>query len=169
MATAPLDDEELADLPLPKSKTKLIIIIVIGVFLLAAIGGAVYYFFIKKPEDPAVAQTATVKELKAPLFVQLDSFTVNLLTPPSEDPQFLQVGISLQLLQEKSPEQIKQRLPHIKNQVLMLLTSSKASDISTLEGKEALIGKIVSQINDLYKLGDQNPVVGAFFTSFIIQ
>ena len=169
MATAPLDDDELADLPLPKAKNKLLILIVIVVILLSAIGGAVYFFFIKKPEDPTAQQTATVKELKAPLFVALDSFTVNLLTAPTDEAQFLQVGISLQLLQEKSPEQIKQRLPHVRNQVLMLLTSSKASDISTLEGKEALIAKIVSQINDLYKLGDQNPVVGAFFTSFIIQ
>jgi flagellar FliL protein len=168
MATAPPDDD-LEDIPLPKAKNKLVIIIVIAVLLLSAIGGAVYFFFIKKPADPAVEQIATVKELKAPLFLQLDSFTVNLLTSTTEDPQFLQVGISLQLLQEKSPDQIKQRLPHVKNQILMLLTNSKASEIATLEGKEMLIGKIVSQINDLYKLGDQNPVVGAFFTSFIIQ
>lgn len=168
MATAPPDDD-LADIPLPKSKTKLIIIIFVALLLLASIGGAAYFFLIKKPEDPVAQQATKIKEPKAPIFVQLDSFTVNLLTTPTDDPQFLQVGISLQLLQEKSTEQLKQRLPHVKNQILMLLTNSKASEIVTLEGKEQLIGKIVTQINELYKLGDENPVVGAFFTSFIIQ
>ena len=168
MATAPPDDD-LVDIPLPKSKNKLIIIIVVALLLLSSIGGAVYFFLIKKNEDPVAQQTSKIKEPKAPIFVQLDSFTVNLLNTPTDDPQFLQVGISLQLLQDKSTEQIKQRLPHVKNQILMLLTNSKASDLVTLDGKELLIGKIVSQINDLYKLGDENPVVGAFFTSFIIQ
>jgi flagellar FliL protein len=168
MATAPPEDD-LVDIPLPKSKTKLIIIIVAVILFLCAIGGAGYYFLIKKPEAPEAQQTSKIKEPKAPIFIQLDSFTVNLLTASTDEPQFLQIGISLQLLQEKSTEQLKQRLPHVKNQILMLLTNSKASDIVTLEGKEQLIGKIVTQINELYKLGDENPVVGAFFTSFIIQ
>lgn len=168
MATAPSDDE-LDDLPLPKSKTKLIIIIVVLLLLLSAIGGGVYMFLIKKTDDPVAIETSKVKESKVPLFIQLDSFTVNLLTAPNEDPQFLQVGISLQLLQEKSSELLKQRLPHVRSQVLMLLTNSKAVDIVTLEGKEQLIGKIVTQVNELFKMGSENPVTGAFFTSFIIQ
>lgn len=168
MATAAPSDD-LDDIPLPKSKTKLIIIVLVLLILLSAIGGGVYFFLLKKPDTAAVQETSKVKEAKIPIFIQLDSFTVNLLTAPTDDPQFLQIGISLQLLQEKSNELLKQRMPHVRSQILMLLTNSKAADIVTLEGKEQLISKIVTQVNNLYAQGDENPVTGAFFTSFIIQ
>ena len=107
---------------------------------------------------------------KPPIFLPLDSFTVNLKVSPGEDQQFLQIGISFQLRSEKSGDPIKQRMPQVRNRVLLLLTNSRASDLSTTEGKEKLVEQILTQVNGLYpQMADDTPVLGVFFTSFIIQ
>jgi len=178
MATAVQDDDEdLEGIPLPKSKKKLFIIIAVAIALLSAIGGGVYYFLIRIPVDPAIAEASgdakpAAKEApgKPPIFLPLDSFTVNLKVSPGEDHQFLQIGISFQLRSEKSGDPIKQRMPQVRNRVLLLLTNSRASDLSTTEGKEKLVEQILTQVNGLYpQMGDDTPVLGVFFTSFIIQ
>jgi len=178
MATAVQDDDDdLEGIPLPKSKKKLFIIITIVILLLSAIGGGVYYFLLRTPPDPATAQAsgdtkAGAKEApgKPPIFLPLDSFTVNLKVSPGEDQQFLQIGISFQLRSEKSGDPIKQRMPQVRNRVLLLLTNSRASDLSTTEGKEKLVEQILTQVNGLYpQMADDTPVLGVFFTSFIIQ
>ena len=178
MATAVQDDDDdLEGIPLPKSKKKLFIIITIVILLLSAIGGGVYYFLLRTPPDSATAQAsgdtkAGAKEVpgKPPIFLPLDSFTVNLKVSPGEDQQFLQIGISFQLRSEKSGDPIKQRMPQVRNRVLLLLTNSRASDLSTTEGKEKLVEQILTQVNGLYpQMADDTPVLGVFFTSFIIQ
>jgi flagellar FliL protein len=181
MATAVPDiDDDIDDTPLRKSKTKLIIIILVVLLLLSGIGGAVYYFFIKEDpvESAAVEGSATSvvkpapKEVpgKPPVFLALESFTVNLKVAQGEDQHFLQIGISLQLRSDKSADPIKQRMPQVRNRVLMLLTNSKPDELSTTEGKEKLVEQIQTQVNALYpQLVEDAPVVGVFFTSFIIQ
>jgi flagellar protein FliL len=181
MATAvQVEDDEVDDTPLRKSKTKLIIIITVVVLLLSGIGGGVYYFFFRTPAaEPAtgdapasVAAKPAAKETpgKPPVFLALESFTVNLKVAQGDDQQFLQIGMSLQLRSDKSVDPIKQRMPQVRNRVLMLLTNSKASELSTMEGKEKLVEQILTNINGLYpNLTDDAPVIGVFFTSFIIQ
>jgi flagellar FliL protein len=176
MATAVKDDDDdLEGIPLPKSKKKLFIILAMAFVLLSAIGGGVYYFLLRTPVDPATesgATTAGAKEVpgKPPIFLPLESFTVNLKTSPGEDQQFLQIGISLQLRSEKSGDPIKQRMPQVRNRVLLLLTNSRASELSTTEGKEKLVEQMLTQVNGLYpQMGDDSPVLGVYFTSFIIQ
>ena len=178
MATAvQVDDDELEGIPLPKSKKKLFILIAVVVFVLSGIGAGVYYFLIRTPsaEPAAGAATATnaaTKEApgKPPIFLALESCTVNLKISPGEDQQFLQIGISLQLRSEKSGDPIKQRMPQVRNRVLLLLTNSRASELSTTEGKEKLVEQMLAQINGLYpQMIDDAPVLGVFFTSFIIQ
>ena len=180
MATAVQDeDDDLEGIPLPKSKKKLFIIIAIALTVLGAIGGGVYYFLIRTPVDPATAQANASAEAKAgakeapgkpPIFLPLESFTVNLKVSPGEDQQFLQIGISLQMRSEKSGDPVKQRMPQVRNRVLMLLTNSRASDLSTTDGKEKLVEQILTQVNSLYpQMGDDTPVLGVYFTSFIIQ
>jgi len=179
MATAVQDDDdELEGIPLPKSKKKLFILIALVILVLSGIGAGVYYFLLRTAPAEEVAATAAAgtnvaaKEApgKPPIFLALESFTVNLKISPGEDQQFLQIGISFQLRSEKSGDPIKQRMPQVRNRVLLLLTNSRASDLSTTEGKEKLVEQIMTQVNGLYpQMGDDTPVLGVFFTSFIIQ
>lgn len=181
MATAGRnDDGDIEVIVLPKSKKKLIIIILIAVLLLSGIGAGVYYFFIQTPTvesnsgEPTPSATAETpkKEAKTkpPVFLALESFTVNLKMAPDEGQQYLQIGITLELRSDKSIDPVKQRIPQVRNRVLMLLTNSKGSELSTSEGKEKLVEDIKAQINAVYpQMTNDAPVLGVFFTSFIIQ
>jgi flagellar FliL protein len=181
MATAGRNDEEdIDEIELPKSKKKLIIIILAVVLLLSGIGAGVYYFFIQKPsaesitgESNASAGVETPKKeakVKPPVFLALESFTVNLRMAPDEVQQYLQIGITLELRSDKSVDPVKQRIPQVRNRVLMLLTNSKGSELSTTEGKDKLVEDIKTQINAIYpQMTNDAPVLGVFFTSFIIQ
>lgn len=181
MATAGRKDEDIVEeVVLPKSKKKLIILILIVVLLLSGIGAGVYYFFIQKPsvesnpgEPTASANAEPPKKdakTKPPVFLALESFTVNLRMAPDEAQQYLQIGVTLELRSDKSVDPVKQRIPQVRNRVLMLLTSSKGSELSTLEGKEKLVEDIKTQINAMYpQMMNDAPVLGVFFTSFIIQ
>ena len=65
-------------------------------------------------------------------------------------------------------------MPKIRNGVTLLLSSKKASEISSKEGKEKLAEEIMDQVNTLIeppKKGrkPEGPVQAILFTSFIIQ
>jgi flagellar FliL protein len=155
-----------ATAPAPASKKKLIIIIVMAVILLAGGGGAAWFFMHQK--------AGPKKEVKheepahAPVFVTLETFTVNL--QPDPDEKFLQLELSLQVANPEEAELLKTQMPAVRNRLLMLLTSKKASDISTIEGKKLLSDEIVAEVKKPF-LKDAKPqeVSGVFFTSFVIQ
>lgn len=173
MATAPkavpkavpkTDDAAAAVTPPKKSKLKLIVIALI--VLLAAGGGASYFFLGKKA--PAGAAEAKHEAPKAPVFVTLDSFTVNLQQETGE--QFLQVAMTVQVNDDKALEEIKLYMPQVRNRILLLLSSKKASEINTAEGKKKLAEEIAAQIRAPFsKQGKPQEVNNVFFTSFVIQ
>lgn len=173
-------EDDVEELALPKSKKKLIIIVLVAILLLSGIGAGVYYFFIHKSSvetnsgEPAPSTSAETSKKdsksKPPVFLALESFTVNLRMAQDESQQYLQIGITLELRSDKSVDPVKQRIPQVRNRVLMLLTNSKGSELSTLEGKEKLVEDMKTQINALYpQMINDAPVLGVFFTSFIIQ
>ncbi len=170
----------------PKGKGKLIIIIVAVVVLLAAAGGA-YFFLFKKPagdEAEGTKDKAKVEKKhkaepgKPPTFINLEPFTVNLT--PENGEQFLQVVIGLKVDDAHEGDKLKAYTPKIRNDILLLLTTKKPSEISTRDGREQLAEEIKDAVNSIVgtpghtdKKGKtsaaEGPVDEAIFTSFIIQ
>ena len=152
-----------------KSKKKLIIIIAAVVLLL---GGGVAAWLLtsgghaEEGEHPAEEKHAA--ETKVPVFVKLDTFTVNL--NPEEGDKYLQVDITLSASEKADEEMLTQYMPQVRNRVLMILTSKLASEISDMEGKTALGEELTESINEPYSEGAQPLTVKeTFFTSFVIQ
>ncbi|MDD2833996.1 MAG: flagellar basal body-associated protein FliL [Methylotenera sp.] len=150
----------------PASKKKLIIIIA-AVLLLGGGGGAAW-FFTQGKADHKKEETKQAEPAKAPVFLTLDTFTVNL--QPDPDEKFLQVDISLQVATPEAAEAIKLHMPAVKNRLLLLLTSKTATEISTVEGKQELSNEIVEEIKRPFS-ADAEPqdVLDVFFTSFVVQ
>jgi flagellar FliL protein len=72
----------------------------------------------------------------------------------------------------ESGEQIKAYTPKIRNNVMLLLSTKKASELLTKEGKEKLAGEIRDQMNQVLApnaKGYDVPIREVLFTSFIIQ
>jgi flagellar FliL protein len=158
------------------SKKKLIVIIAAAVLLLGGGGGAAW-FFMHGSGDAAAAHDESPKETKKkkkkdsaakPEYVPVEPFTVNL--QPETGEQYLQVQFTLQVGGAEQATLIKDNMAIVRNRVLLLLSSKKASEISTLEGKQQLAAEIEAVINDPFeKEGDEQDVTDVLFTSFIIQ
>ncbi|HSH71456.1 MAG TPA: flagellar basal body-associated protein FliL [Methylophilaceae bacterium] len=158
--------EESAEAPAPASKKKFIIIIA-AVLILAAVGGGAAWYFLGH-KSPPKKEVKHEEPAKPPVFVTLETFTVNL--QPDPDEKFLQLDISLQVADAEVGEVLKVQMPAVRNRLLMLLTSKKPSEISNMEGKKKLSEEIVAEVKKPYAAGAKPlEVSGVFFTSFVIQ
>lgn len=164
MAKDPKPDA--VEAPAPASKKKLIIMIA-AVVLLAGGGGA-GWFLTHQKSDHKKEEVKHEEPAHAPVFVTLETFTVNL--QPDPDEKFLQLEISLQVANPEQAELLKVQMPAVRNRMLLLLTSKKATDISTVEGKKLLSDEIVAEMNRPFsKEAKPQEISGVFFTSFVIQ
>lgn len=174
----------------PKKSKKLLIIILAVVLLLVLGGGGAAFLLLKKNahdgEDEEAAEE-TVKPKKKekkkdgkeqpPIFINLDPFTVN-LTPETGD-QYLQVVLSLELDDVTAEPMLKAQMPKIRNNVTLMLSGKKASELLPREGKEKLAEELKDTMNSVIEPPTKNkkgelimpdgPVKSVLFTSFIIQ
>ena len=158
------------------SKKKLIIMILAAVLVLGAGAGAGWYFTqgsaAHGEEEEAPAKEHKKKKKKNPdakaEYVPIESFTVNL--QPENGEQYLQVQFTLQVAGAEQATLVKDNMAIVRNRVLLLLSSKKASEISTVEGKQQLATEIRTAITEPFeKDGDEQEVSDVLFTSFIIQ
>jgi flagellar FliL protein len=175
----------------PPKKSKKLIIIIVAVVLLLVIAGGAAALLLKKDADAEAGDEEVAEETDKPakksakkkdhgappVFVNLDAFTVNLV--PETGDQYLQVVLSLELDDPEAQAQLTQLMPRIRNNVTLLLSSKKASELLPKEGKEKLAGEIMNEINSAIEPPTKNkkgevvhaegPVISVLFTSFIIQ
>jgi flagellar protein FliL len=150
--------------PLRKSRKKLYIVLTAMVVLL---GSAAAAWSVFKP--PEKARTAVREVPKPPVFIVVEQFTVN-LAPEDAGDQYLQVAMTLQVADETQVDRIKLYMPQVRSRVLMLLSSKKASEIASVEGKKKLSEEVIAQINlPFTPKSEAQTVSNVFFTSFVIQ
>ena len=157
------------------SKKKLIIMILAAVLVLGAGAGAGWYFTqgaAAHGEEDAPAKETKKKKKKnpdaKPEYVPIESFTVNL--QPENGEQYLQVQFTLQVAGPEQATLVKDNMAIVRNRMLLLLSSKKASEISTVEGKQQLATEIRTATTEPFeKDGDEQEVSDVLFTSFIIQ
>ncbi len=193
------------DAPAKKGSKKMIIIIAVVVLLLAAGGG---FFMMKKnaaaaegeegadgehaPAAAAAHAPAAPKPHKRepghpPTYVALDPFIVNLADRDSE--RYAQIGITLEVDEAKTGEEMKGYMPAIRNAILMILAHKTAAELLDREGKEKLAEEVMREAVrpmgieiDAEEPDDPaagkkkrrrapvyNPVQHVHFSSFIIQ
>jgi flagellar FliL protein len=168
-----------ADAALPSAgggKGKLFIMIGAAAVVLGLGGGAGWYFMhgssAEAAAEPAKKEHTSSKKKKKdeapPEYVAVEPFTVNL--QPEHGDQYLQVAFTLQVEGPEQVELIKANMAKVRSRVLLLLSGKKASEISTVEGKQQLAGEILAAVNEPFvPHGDEQEVADVLFTSFIIQ
>ncbi|ACT50010.1 MULTISPECIES: flagellar basal body-associated protein FliL [Methylovorus] len=169
MAKDPKAAAPAEEAPAAGSKKKLIMIIVIALLVLGGGGGAAAWFFLHKPaKEEHKVEEKHEEAPKPPVFVSLETFTVNL--QPDPESQFLQVDLTLKVADAEQAEIVKLHMPEIRNRLLMLLSSKKPSEVTSIEGKKALSDEIVAQVKQPFSAGEKPlEVSGVFFTSFVVQ
>ena len=168
--TAPqVHDADAEEAPPPKKKRNPLKLLLPLVLLLGAGGGGAWYFLHDQAPakgDKAAAAAAKAEDTKPPVFAALEPFTVNLQREDGAA-QYLQVGLSLKLADSSLSDAIKLHMPEIRNRVLLLLASKKASEISTTDGKQKLAAELMQAIAQ--PLGDAAGLEAVLFTSFVVQ
>lgn len=148
--------------PTGKSKTKLIVLLALVLLVLGGGGGAAWYFM--SPGDaPKEAKAAPPK---APVFLALDTFTVNL----QGGDHYLQADITLQVTDQAQVDALKLHMPRVRSRLLTLLSSKHPDELITPEHKLRLALEIMDQVQQpLHPDGKPQLVDDVLFTSFVIQ
>ena len=180
MAKEAKPEADAVDAAPPKKSKKLLILVAAAHVLILILGGTAALFLMKshpkEGEDGEATSEKVVTDKKkgtkevAPVYVALDAFTVNLV--PESGDQFLQLIISVEVADLHVGDKLKSYTPKIRNNVMMLLSGKKASDLIAKEGKEALASEIRDLMNQILEPGQkagEGPVKEVLFTSFIIQ
>jgi flagellar FliL protein len=202
-AAAPTADAAAEGSAPPKGKKKLIVILA-AVLALAGVGGGATVYVMKKKaaeaaaaaaaedgdddaEDAAPAHAEAKKDhAHPPTFVPLDPFVVNLADKDVD--RFAQIGVTLEVEDAKTGEQLKAYMPAIRNGVLMVLSHKTSQELLQREGKELLAREILRE--SMLPLGvdisestegskkkkkkekeadEVQPVKNVYFSNFIVQ
>lgn len=176
------DKADKKDAKPPAKSKKMLFIIGGAVILLAAGGGG--FFMMKKPSEETVAAVAAEEaappkteksgkaeaaggektEEKGGVIFDLDPFVVNLADTP--EIRYLKLTIKLELAKEEYAEEVTNRLPQIRDSLLILFSSKEYASIRTVEGKMELRDEILQRLNTILKKG---AVKAAYFTDFVAQ
>jgi flagellar FliL protein len=137
-------------------KKKLVIMVAVAAIVLGG-GGVGALVYMKKQKaaaeaaaaaadngDAEVAAPAKAEKKKEkgekPVFVPMDPFVVNLADHEAD--RYAQIGIVLEVPDEKVSEEIKTYLPAIRNNILLLLAHKSSADLAGGDGKELLARQI---------------------------
>lgn len=135
------DAAEKTDAP-PKKSKKGLIIGLVAVLLLGGGGGGAAWWFLGRGEHDEAAAAAKAEEKRRALrvFVTLENFVVNLADRESE--RYAQIGIVLEVDGKETESKITAKMPAVRNELLLLISSKLANQLTTREGKEQLAAEI---------------------------
>ena len=169
MATKPPAKSTSKEPDIPPPKSNKLLFIIVGVVLLIAIGGGAAFMLMgSKPKKADEEHSEDKATSKVPVFVVIEPFVVNLQQENGD--QFLQVALTLQVPSAETAETLKLFMPQVRSRLLMVLSSKKASDLLTNEGKRNLTDEIIDQLGEPFTGGTKGPTINhVFYTSFVIQ
>ena len=130
-----------------KSKKRLIIIGVVVAMLVIGGGAAAWLISSRSHGDEEEGTTAARKEAPkiAPTFFPMENMVVNLADPGGD--RFAQIGITLELEDAKTAEQVKLYLPTIRSGILMLVSQRTSAELLQREGKEKLASDVLREVS----------------------
>jgi flagellar FliL protein len=149
-----------------------VMFLVIAVMLVVTIGLAAGFFMMWGKLSEINSQAAPTANIDinqgqigqlGPLF-PLETFIVNLAD--EERNRYLRITMDLELVASTDSEKLNQRLPQVRDRILMILPSKRFDEIASVEGKTALRDEIINKLNSLFP---KTVITNIFFTEFVVQ
>jgi len=145
--------------------------ILMGLLALLVIGGGGTAYYMMAGDSGATkgkssevhAEEEPEMESIGPV-IDMDPFILNLAD--RDQLRYLKVSIKLQLDRPEIETDFEDKLPAIRDALLVLLTSKESRGLRTVEGKMLVRDEIGGRINSIMKRGKVRQI---FFTDFIIQ
>ena len=168
MAEAPEDQEAAQEEPSKGGAMKWIIISLVATLVLGGGGFAVWWFVLSgddKKSDVVKKKGEGWSEafLSRPI-VSLKTFIVNLAAPDGR--RYLKVKLDLELTTKDSEKELKGRLPEVRDQIILALSSKTYQQIRGIAGKTVLREELTARVNSVLKKGQVKKI---YFTEFVVQ
>ncbi len=152
----------------PRKRSWLMLIIVAVVALVAAGAGA--WLFLGHSSSKARVARSEPKPSGPPLYIALDpAFVTNF--EADEAVRFLQLTVQVMTHDPATVDLIKANDPLVRNDLLLLFSNQKYSDIATSQGKEKLRSEALAAVRKVVAENGGQPdhVEAVYFTSFVMQ
>ena len=166
---------EKKDAPVEKkggSKKKLYVIIG-AVAIILLIGGGIGAWFLlrehpKPQEEHDASQQVPVPALKTaanigPL-VNIEEFIVNIIS--GDTAHYVKTSLSVELSSPEAKAEVEQRMPQMRDAIILLISSKTYEELQDLQGKKQLKAELVTRINSFLQNGK---VESIYFTNFVVQ
>jgi len=166
------DAAPAADAAVAKPAGKGRLILIIGVVLLLAAGGdggGWYYMRSATAKAGVAAEEPAQKKAGAPVFVNLETFTINL----ADRERYLQLGVTYEVEGSEVTDAMKVHMPILRSRILLLLAAKTAEQLGSSEGKTELATALVEEARKV--LPGKGPkdegkgVDAVHFSAFVIQ
>nr|WP_320050090.1 flagellar basal body-associated FliL family protein [uncultured Desulfuromonas sp.] len=150
-------------------KSKMMLFVILGVVvLLIAVGVAAYLLGSRSAQQAPAGEAAQVEDTTTaegvgPM-VDITDFIINILD--KNETRYLKAAITLELENEETVAEVNERMPQIRDSILLLIGNKTFAELNDLQGKLQLRAEIIVRLNKLLKKGK---VKGIYFTEFVVQ
>ena len=150
-----------------------LLIIIIAVLILLLIGGgaSAWYFMRERPlphasQDPVVQAPLPQQDEQAEIgpMVDIDEFIVNIISGDSA--HYVKASLTVELTTENAKTEVANRMPQVRDTVLMLIGNKTYEELQDLQGKKQLKAELKSNVNAFLQTGK---VKSVYFTNFVVQ
>lgn len=162
-------DEEAKEAPAATagSGKKMMVLGLVGVLLLGGGGGAAWFFMGggEEQSEKHAKNDHDEEHVDEPgPVMELEPFLLNLAD--RDELRFLKVSIKLELDRPEEKTDYQNKVPAIRDALLVLLSSKESQLLRTVNGKRRIREEIMTRVNGVMGKGK---ISNVFFTDFIIQ
>lgn len=145
--------------------------IIIGVVVLVLAGGGYVGWTMLNPQPDQIGadsgqapDTEAVKEVEVGAMFDMDPFVVNLNEAGGK--RYLKSKIEIEFVGEDVRKELTNRLPQLRDVILLHLSSKTLDEIRSVDGKIELKNALIKRLNQVLK---QGKIRNLYFTQFVIQ
>ncbi|RTR04399.1 flagellar basal body-associated protein FliL [Halomonas nitroreducens] len=151
------------------SRTVLWLLVALVVLSSSAAAVALFMVFSQPDGNAAQANEPQVPEYRAPIFIEIDPFTVN-LADDDYGSRLLYTGISLKVADAQSRELLETHMPQVRSRLLTLLSGKQAADLTSPDGKQRLADQVIAALEaPMAETQPEMTIEDVLFTEFIVQ
>lgn len=148
-------------------KGKLILLIAGAIIVLFSVAVAAYLLGANSAGSSEGSSEETVESAGnaaiGPM-VDINDFIINILD--KNETRYLKAALTLELDSEETAAEVNERMPQIRDAILLLIGNKTFAELSDLQGKLQLRAEIIARLNKLLTTGK---VKGIYFTEFVVQ
>jgi flagellar protein FliL len=164
-----LDQERVKDQPDEKKSIFDNKIMLFGIIIvLQLIMAIVLVQFVITPKLKAIAEGSseiTEEVVQEGVLIDLQEMVIT-LNDRGDSPGFLRIKVNLEVVDKKVANIATQKLPKLRDVVILALSSKSSREIRSVEGKEILKSEIFQKVQNILPA---ESLIGIYFSDLVIQ